>query len=87
MGREAAAVSEPRARLDEGVGAPAFATVEVRFLGGMAYEKLNQWTDSTVQREEKLTQLNGYRGSGSSDATICKVEHAVVYRAGESCGS
>lgn len=39
LGREAAAVSEPvglRVRLDDGSVASMFATLEVRFLGGIA---------------------------------------------------
>lgn len=36
-----------------------------------------------VKSDKELMQLNGYRRSGWSYATICKVEHAVVYRAGE----
>lgn len=45
LGRDAAAVPGPadlRTRLDDGSVASAFATVEVRFLGGMARDELNQ---------------------------------------------
>jgi hypothetical protein len=45
LGRDAAAVSEPaglRVRLGDGSVASAFATVEVRFLGGMARDEFNR---------------------------------------------